>query len=130
MSPFLIDQKAYLSQSELFPAPYSRAEFLVIRSGISFLSRTAFKLPYPVSCKYFSYYKLLYWTGSYTLESIEAGIIVRDGIAFRVHFHGTNRGSILAYPNDQYALSFRAPNSEFDLDPIVLISHTDKKVKP
>lgn len=125
MAPFLVDQK----QSELFPIPYSKAEFLIMRSGINLFTTKAFSIPYPVSAKYFSYYKLLYWTGQHLLESIEAGIICRDGIAFRVQFHGITRGQILSDPDAQYAISFRAPTSEWEIDPVVLISTSSKPTK-
>lgn len=109
-------------------AKYNRAEYITMQSGIKFYTEKVFAIPYPVSTWYFSYYKLLYWTGSHTLSQIVAGTITRDSEAFRVVFHnGLTRGYILANPDEQYALSFRIPENEWELYPTVLISSLVKK---
>jgi hypothetical protein len=126
---FLIDQSEYLRQQSLEfpPSPLSNVERQVMRNGIRFFTSHVFAIPYPVAVANFSYYKLLYWSGHHTLESIEAGIIVRDDIAFIVRYHrDLTRGKILANPDAQYAISFRAPRKDWNIDPIVLISEATK----
>ena len=82
-------------------------------------------IPKPAAYKYLQYYKLLYWSGHHTLESIEAGMIVRDNTAFIVRYHnGLTRGKILAKPDAQYRISFRAAKDFLCIDPIVLISES------
>jgi len=109
-------------QSELFPIPASRADSLLIKSGLRFYLANVFAIPAPIVDRYFSYYKLLYWTGHHTIDSIEAGMIVRDNIAFYVRYHNDlTRGAILRNPTAQYALSFRNPKPGFG-DPVVLVS--------
>lgn len=123
---FLLNQNEYLRQQNLFPAPLTIAEKQIMRQGIRFYAEHTFKIPYTVSYSHFSYYKLLYWSGHHLLESIEAGMIVRDDRAFVVRYcKGINRGKILANPSAQYAVSFRAPSSEWGIDPIALISETN-----
>jgi hypothetical protein len=122
---FLLDQKAYLAQQQLFPTPYNEAENLIIRSGIRFFNNNMQRIPYPVAYRYFKYYKLLFWSGQHIIESIEAGIICRDDIAFIVRFNkkqNLTRGYILNHKEDQYTVSFRAAKDEWNIDPVVYIS--------
>ena len=114
-------------QAALFPIPHSNVDRTILRNGIKFYTTHSFNIPYPVASAYYKHYKLLYWGATHILESIEAGIIVRDDIAFIVRYHkDLNRGKILndskQNPNAQYKLSFRAPLDSWNIDPIVLIS--------
>lgn len=116
------------NQMELFQIPHDHADWLIIRSGIRQYSLHSFCIPAPIVQKYFSYYKLLFWSGTHILESIEAGMIVRDNISFYVHYHGSlTRGKIVQKPDSQYRLSFRKPLPGFG-DPIVLIDYV-KEIK-
>ncbi len=106
-------------QSNLFETPFSEVDRTVLRNGIRFYSIGCTSIPAPIVSRYFTYYNLLYWSGSHLLKQIQAGIIERDNIAFRVIFHKLSRGKILANPDKQYKLSFRHGLMN---DPIVLIS--------
>lgn len=123
---FALDQKLYNAQGNLFPSsdmPMSNVERTVIRNGIRFYVSKCKSIPYPVACKYLSYYKKLYWSGHHLLESIEAGMIVRDDIAFIVSYHkDLTRGKILHNKDAQYCISFRAAAPEWNIDPVVVIS--------
>lgn len=112
-------------QLELLPIPYNHAEKLIITSGIRFYSERCARIPEPIADKYFEIYSLLYWKGSHILKEIEAGMITKYNTAFKViYLNKLCRGNILANPEDQYSLSFRAPNPEWDLQGCVLISAT------
>jgi hypothetical protein len=107
-------------QIPLIPIPYSFADEVVLRSGIKFLSYNVLSIPTPIVQKYFPLYKLHYWSGSYIIQQIQAGMIERHGVAFIVQYYdGLTRGYILANPDEQYKLSFR---SGLMNDPVVLIS--------
>ena len=115
----------YNSQLPLFPEPFCEIDKTVIRNGVKFYMHHAQSIPKPAAYKYLQYYKLLYWSGHHTLESIEAGMIVRDNTAFIVRYHnGLTRGKILAKPDAQYRISFRAAKDFLCIDPIVLISES------
>jgi hypothetical protein len=125
---FLIDKSIYNKQGNLnLSNPrYTETEFMIMRNGIRFYTSNTFHIPYPITYKYFSYYKLLYWSGAHILESIEAGLIVRDDIAFIVKYHkDLTRGKILNEKDKQYVLSFREPEPKWSIDPIVIISVAD-----
>jgi hypothetical protein len=116
-------------QESLFPIPYSETDRMVLRNGIRFYNNLIFRIPYPVTSNYFKYYKLLYWSANHIIESIEAGMICRDDIAFRIHYNANlTRGKILHAANHestalkQYALSFRAAYDGWSIDPVVIIS--------
>jgi hypothetical protein len=105
-----------------------------LRNGIRFYTTQCQSIPYPVAAAYYHYYKLLYWSGHHVLESIEAGLIVRDDIAFIVKYHkDLTRGKILneskQNPNKQYKLSFRAPLDSWNIDPVVIISECTELLK-
>ena len=110
-------------QASLFPVPHSAVDRTVLRNGIRFYTTQCQSIPYPVAAAYFHYYKLLYWSGAHILESIEAGMIVRDNIAFIVKYHkDLTRGYILKHKDAQYKMSFRAPLDSWNIDPVVIIS--------
>jgi len=118
------------NQKELFESPYCEYDRMVIRNGIRFYTTQCISIPAPVTLKYFQYYKLFYHSASYIVEEIQAGIIEKDGIAFKVKYHKSlTRGKILwnqqHNPFAQYRLSFRAPKSEYNIDPIVIISECE-----
>lgn len=119
---FLINQHHYLKQQNLFPEPYNEVERMIMRNGIKFYLYNTFRIPYPVTYKYFSEYRLLYWSGEYLLEQISVGMIERYCAVYQVIYHdGLTRGYIKANPKEQYALSFRIVKSEWSFDPVVLI---------
>jgi len=122
---FLISKSLYNKQGNLnLSNPrYTATEQQIMRNGIKFYTHNTFHIPYPITYKYFSYYKLLYWSGAHILESIEAGMIVRDDIAFIVQYKDNlTRGKILKNKDIQYCLSFRKPEEQWCIDPIVIIS--------
>jgi hypothetical protein len=124
---FLVDKENYTKQGELaLSTPrYSTVEHRIMRNGIQSYTLNTFAIPYPIAYKYFSYYKLLYWSGYHVIESIEAGLIVRDDIAFKVQYNkeqGLTRGEIIRAPDMQYCLSFRSPDKQWHIDPVVIIS--------
>lgn len=126
-STYQLEQSEYLKQLDLFPVPYSGAEKQVMRSGIKFFNEQTFRIPYPVSHRFFTSYYLLYWSGSYLLKAMETGYIEHNGILYKVIFHkkdGITRGKILAAPDRQFALSFRIPHEMWRLEPVVIISFT------
>lgn len=103
--------------------PLNAVDNLIVRQGLRFYSTYCPRIPRQVVASYYSYYKLLYWSGHHLLESIEAGVICRDDIAFRVlYFDKLTRGKILANPDAQYAISFRKVHDAWMHDPIVLVS--------
>lgn len=117
-----IQMEALVDSAEL-----NHANEMIMRSGLRFYNNHCFKIPQSIADRYFGYYKLLYWSGSHILESIEAGFIVRDDICFKVQYHKElNRGKILAASkqncNEQYILSFRSANKDWQIDPVVIIS--------
>lgn len=129
---FPTEVSLYKKQQSLFPpTEISNVDRMILRNGIKFYLHHSFSIPYPVACQYLQYYKLLYWSGTHTLESIEAGMICRDDIAFIVRYHkDLTRGKILRNPDAQYAISFRAALDQYNLDPVVLISEcNDAKIK-
>ena len=114
-------------QASLFPIPFSETDRTVLRNGIRFYTSHIPAIPYPVVANYFKYYKKLFWSAAHILESIEAGMIVREDICFQVKYHkNLTRGKILAAAkencNTQFMLSFRAPYDGWNIDPVVLIS--------
>ena len=124
---FLIDKSIYTKQGtlNLSNPRYNATEQQIMRNGIKFYTHNTFQIPYPIQYQYFAYYKLLYWSGTHVLESIEAGMIVRDDIAFIVQYkEPLTRGKILQNQSAQYVLSFRSPEKEWCIDPIVIISNT------
>lgn len=124
---FLVDQSAYLSQLELFPIPYSHHEKELIRAGLRVFSQSYQSIPYPVACRFFQFYKKLYWKGSHLISQIQAGYIEREDTVFRVVFDkAISRGYILSHPEDQYQISFRHAREEWNLDPICHISIASK----
>lgn len=117
-------------QLELLPIPYNHAEKMLITSGLRFYSEKCSRIPEPVADKYFEIYTLLYWKGSHILENISAGTITKYNTAFKViYLNKLCRGTILAHPDEQYSLSFRAPNPEWDLQGTVIISPTSKRIE-
>ena len=126
---YMVAQALYNRQGELYLSNprYSATERMIIRNGIRFYTHNSFSIPYPVAYKYFKHYKKLYWSAQYIISQIEAGIIVRDDIAFIVQYHkNLTRGIILESAkqneNTQFSLSFRAPKDEWNVAPVVLIS--------
>ena len=131
MPSFTQNQELYNAQGSLFQTPLSNVDRLILRNGIRFYTINSFDIPYPVTYKYFKHYKKLYWSASYLLSQIEAGMIVRDDIAFIVQYHKSlTRGMILneakKNENTQFILSFRAPQDQWNIDPIVLISNCER----
>ena len=124
-----MNPQIYNTQASLFPNPISAVDRMILRNGIKFYLNHPLSIPYPVTCNYLKYYKLLYWSGNHLLESIEAGVIVRDDICFVVKYHKSlTRGQILHNKDAQYAISFRAALDEYHLDPIVIISKANPEV--
>jgi hypothetical protein len=98
------------------------ADRILIQSGVRFYCENCFTIPAPIVSKYLRTYKLIYWHGFYLLATMQAGMIERDGIAYRIRFHrNLTRGFILKNKEQQFALSFREP-SDSNLYPYVLIS--------
>lgn len=117
-----IQMQNILDQSE-----HNHANEMIMKSGLRFYTSQCFSIPAPIVDRYFHYYKLLYWSGHHILESIEAGYIVRDNIAFRVmYYRNLTRGNILNAKDEQYILSFRMPNPDWNIDPVVIISSITK----
>ncbi len=120
--------QSQVNQMELdLQSSLPQVEFTIIRSGIRFYATKCRGIPSPIVAKYFSQYRLIYWSAGYTLTQIESGIIVKDDIAFRVSYQGITRGEILAAVQQgnhmqQLALSFRSPKAEWNLPPVVIIS--------
>jgi hypothetical protein len=112
------------NQTELFPIPYSYAEKLLIRSGLKVYAYQCARIPKPVVHRYFKTYYLLYWSRSHLLSQIRSGHITHDGIEYRVIYAtDCNRGRIVAADNpEQFALSFRIAESQYNIDPVVIIS--------
>lgn len=114
----------------------SHAEYLTTRSGIRFYTEHCPRIPLPVVMKYFNrYYKLIYWSAEYIISSIEAGIIVRDDIQFKVAYKGITRGEILleckladGNPKRQFQLSFRVPDEKWNIPATVVISPSDRRI--
>ncbi len=98
------------------------ADRILIQSGVRFYTENCFVIPAPIVSKYLKTYKLIYWHGFFLLATMQAGMIERDGVAYRVKFHrNLTRGYIIAHKEQQFALSFREPADE-NLYPYVLIS--------
>lgn len=102
-------------------------EYAIMRNGIKHYAQCCAKIPRPIVVNYFSHYHLLYWSAGYTLQQIEAGLIVYDNTAYRVQYKGITRGRILELcqsGKSQYQLqiSFREANPEWAIDPVVIIS--------
>lgn len=104
-----------------------------LRSEIELISKYTFTLD-GFEKKHFSSYYKLYWAADYVIHRMQNGRIRIDAangevINYIVYFTGElTRGKILDemmrsknLPAHQYALSFRVPNSEYRLPPIVLI---------
>jgi hypothetical protein len=72
----------------------------------------------------FQSYSLLYWKGSHLLSRIKDGMI--DGVYQVIYHPPLTRGKILANPETQYALSFRAPNQEYNLPAYVIVGEATK----
>ena len=105
----------------LFPIP-SSAERYQMRAGIRLITENSFSIPSQLQ-RYFSTYKLFYWRGEFILSKIESGTITKDGIKYAVKFHrNLTRGQMLASKQNQFALSFRAPNEDWAILPVVIIS--------
>lgn len=112
-------------QKELFSIPASHHESLLIKNGLRFYSFNCFSIPRSITSRFYSYYKLLYWSGDYLLHVIDnnEGSIFRSGIEFRTVFHReVTRGYIMAHRGKQFAISFRAVDSKYELPSIALIS--------
>jgi hypothetical protein len=107
---------------------YPAIDYTTERSAVRFYSTRCFRLPAPIVENHFSKYYLLYWSGAYLFGEIQNGAIVHNGTLYRVEYKpGLTRGKILGNMQDQFALSFRAPQDRLDLPAIVLISVTNRK---
>lgn len=92
------------------------------------LSLTYFSIP-PHYSHCFSDYYLLYNQGSYILSHSINGTIYRDGIEYIVVYHNDlTRDYIKQNRLEQYALSFRKAQPEFELPAYVLVSRTLKQL--
>jgi hypothetical protein len=104
---------------------YPAIDHTTERSAARFFSTRCFRLPAPIVENHFSVYYLLYWRGSHLYDMIDSGTILHNGTIYQVVYkHGLTRGKILARLQDQYALSFRQPQSRLDLPAVVMISET------
>jgi hypothetical protein len=112
------------NQTELFPIPYSYAEKLLIQSGLKVYAYQCARIPKPIVHRYFKTYYLLYWSRTYLVDRIVSGHITHDGIEYRVIYGSTvTRGRILqSADSNQFALSFRIADSQYNIDPVVIIS--------
>lgn len=111
------------NQLELFPIPYNHAEFLLLKSGLHFLTTASATIPKPIVSRFIPIYYKLYWQGIHLLSRIESGCIVRDGITYNVIYgKGLTRGKIIANIQAQYCLSFRKAADQYHLKPVVFIT--------
>ena len=112
-----------LAQRELFPIPANRAEQLILRTAIKKYSEELWSIPYPLQYKYFYEYFLLYWKGEYLIKKAVEGYLQNHmGTTYKIVYKpGLTRGKILANLSGQYPLSFRSPNPEWNLSPIVIV---------
>lgn len=98
------------------------------RNAVRFYSTKCFSLPLPITSRYFKHYFLLYYRGDYILNQINdnQGFLRYKNTKYQIVYKlPLTRGKILARLQDQFALSFREPFSEFGIDPIVIISFSN-----
>ena len=107
---------------------YPAIDYTTERNATRFYATKCFSIPPPLVSSHFSKYYLLYWSGSHLIEQIQHGAISHNGTIFAIEYkRGLTRGRIIARLEDQYALSFREPQSRLALLPVVIISATNRK---
>ena len=120
---------------DLFPLPVTTVDLQNTRSAIRFYSSKCWNIPSPLVSNYFSEYYLIYWSGMYLSEKLanSGGYLVRiDPLtsrkkSYKVEYsRSLTRGKILANPDAQFALSFRSPSVDWNLDNVVLISAANR----
>ena len=68
-------------------------------------------------------YYLKYWSASYLLSKLKAGTIIDSDLQYVVIYgEGCSRGKLLASPDSQVKVSFRAAQAIFDLSPYALVT--------
>ena len=70
----------------------------------------------------FDIYYLLHWQSKYILERISNGALEIGNYSYVVVYHRTTRGRLLAAPEKQVAISFRAAKPEFGIPAYALVS--------
>ena len=85
---------------------------------------TEWMIPAEIVKNHLTKHFLLYWSTSYFRNQIsDVGYISKDGYTFRVVFH-TLGMDCYNDPLAQVALSFRVPNPDLNIHPVVLVSCT------
>lgn len=86
-------------------------------------------LPENIVKKHLTKHFLLYWSTSYFKKQLTNNFFIeKDGYTFTVNFNTFNQ-ECFNDPLAQVALSFRLPNPDLDLQPVVLVSCTSPKKK-
>ena len=123
-------------QLEIFPHLTNPVDATIERNAVKFYTNQCFAVPSPLADRYFKQYFLVYWRGEFILQQSESkqGYITRKNsrdmrlIDYKIVFKTPlTRGKILARLEDQFALSFREPYSEYGIDPVVFISFSNKQ---
>ena len=91
------------------------------RSLIHHIATNNFSIS-PAYRQYFRPYHLLYWQAKYLLEQVREGAINLESGSFIVIYHRCTRGQLLANPDSQVAISFRAPAQQFNVPAYALVS--------
>lgn len=96
---------------------------MTIRAGIKFFSEHTFAIPAPIVNDYFIEYKLIYWSGYYLIKAMsqEKGYISRGHTKYKVIYNTGFKG--VKDPDKQYAISFRIPKDDWNLEPVAIISN-------
>lgn len=106
------------------------------RNAIKFYTEKVFSIEDPIARKYYKQYFLVYWRGSFILDqsSNTNGTISRKTstdnriVQYKIVYKTPlTRGKILARLDDQFALSFREPFPEFNIQPVVIVSFSNRQ---
>jgi len=115
---------------EMFPESVSEVDRALIRNAVRFYAHHVFSVGPSVSRLYFKEYYILYWSGDWIIESSKdkQGILRRNGKDYEIVFkHPTTRGMIMRNPDKQFALSFREPFADYQVNPVVIISANNRR---
>ena len=121
-------------QLEIFPHLTNPVDRTIEMNAVRFYTNQCFAIPTPLANQYMKQYFLVYWRGSFILEQMREGYISRKTsqdnrlLKYKIVFKTPlTRGKILARLEDQFALSFREPYSEYGIDPVVFVSFSNKQ---